>query len=96
MAVPASSALLDPAAHQQLNDQILETVADVAGLTGCHNLFIRPGADGYDVVIDCLADPDLPVTEAHRLADQAEKLLHLRVDGIGKVLVHVEPRSKAP
>jgi cation diffusion facilitator family transporter len=96
MAVPASSALLDAAAHQQLHDQILEVVAEVAGLSDCHNLFVRPGPDGYDVVIDCLADPDLPVAEAHRLADQAEKLLHLRVAGIGKVLIHVEPRSKAP
>lgn len=96
MAVPAASAILDPAAHDLVHDQILGVLAGVAGLSGCHNLFVRPGLDGFDVVIDCLADPDLPVAEAHRLADQAEKLLYSRVAGIGTVLIHVEPGSREP
>jgi len=45
-------------------------------------------------VLHCLADPDLPVAEAHRLADQVEKLLHVRVPGIKRVLVHVAPEGE--
>jgi divalent metal cation (Fe/Co/Zn/Cd) transporter len=46
------------------------------------------------VVLHCLADPDLPVAEAHRLADQVEKLLHVRIPGISRVLVHVTPEGE--
>ncbi len=42
-------------------------------------------------MLDCLADPDLLVGEAHRLADQAEKRLYAQIPGIAQVLIHVEP-----
>jgi divalent metal cation (Fe/Co/Zn/Cd) transporter len=41
-----------------------------------------------------LADPDLPVAEAHRLADQVEKLLHVKIQGIKRVLVHMTPEGE--
>jgi divalent metal cation (Fe/Co/Zn/Cd) transporter len=34
------------------------------------------------------------VTEAHRLADQVEKLLYVRIPGIKRVLVHVTPEGE--
>jgi hypothetical protein len=43
---------------------------------GSYNrLHIRLMPDGYDVVIHYLADPDMPVGEAHHLADDLEKQL---------------------
>ena len=62
-------------------------------LGGCHNLYLRHGPDGYDVVVHCLARPDLPVQEAHRLSDQAEKRLQAEVPGIAQVLIHMEPEE---
>ena len=67
---------------------------EVAGLDGTSRLHIRPGAGGYDIALHCLADPDLPVAEAHRLADHVEKLLHVRIPGIKRVLVHVTPEGE--
>ena len=67
---------------------------EVPGLNGCTRLHIRPGPGGYDIVLHCLADPDLPVAEAHRLADQVEKLVHTRIQGVKRVLVHVEPEGE--
>jgi divalent metal cation (Fe/Co/Zn/Cd) transporter len=36
----------------------------------------------------------MPVSDAHRLADQVEKMLEVKVPGISRVLVHVEPEGE--
>jgi divalent metal cation (Fe/Co/Zn/Cd) transporter len=77
-----------------LRVRIEDVVREVAGLNGYTRLHIRPGPSGYDVVLHCLADPDLPVAEAHRLADQVEKLLHVQIPNIMRVLVHITPEGE--
>ncbi len=85
---------LDEEEGQQLRASIAAVVEQVPELGGYSRLHIRLGPGGYDVVLHCLADPDLPVAEAHRLADQVEKLLHVQVPGIKRVLVHVTPEGE--
>ncbi len=85
---------LDEEEGQRLRASIAAVVEQVPELDGYSRLHIRPGPGGYDVVLHCLADPDLPVAEAHRLADQVEKLLHVQVPGIKRVLVHVTPEGE--
>jgi divalent metal cation (Fe/Co/Zn/Cd) transporter len=93
MAVSVSAAALEQEEDDRLRGQIFEVVRGVAGLHSCHKLFVRPSPHGYDIVLHCLADPELPVAEAHRLADQAEKELQAQVPGIGQVLIRVEPEG---
>ena len=85
---------LDEGEEEKLRAQIEDVVRQVAGLDGYTRLHIRPDPGGYDIVLHCLADPDLPVAESHRLADQVEKLLHVRIPGIKRVLVHVTPEGE--
>jgi cation diffusion facilitator family transporter len=80
---------------EHLREQILALAEGVPRLRNCHNLHIWPGRDGYQVVLHCLADPDLSVAEVHRLADQVERQLKAQVPGVGQVLVHVEPDSNS-
>jgi cation diffusion facilitator family transporter len=87
---------LDEGEGERLRARIESVVREVPELDGYSRLHIRPGAGGYDVALHCLADPDLPVAEAHRLADQVEKLLHVRIPGISRVLVHVAPEGEIP
>jgi divalent metal cation (Fe/Co/Zn/Cd) transporter len=93
-AVPAAPATLDPREEARLRARITAVVGAVAGLGGCHQLYIRPGPLGYDVVLHCRADPDLAVGAAHRLADQAEKRLYAEMPGLGQVLIHLEPAGE--
>jgi len=90
----APVAELGPDAEEQLRAQIVAVTAGIDGLRGCNRLHIRPGPDGYDLAMHCLADPDMPIAEAHRLADQVEKRLELEVPGISRVLVHIEPEGE--
>jgi divalent metal cation (Fe/Co/Zn/Cd) transporter len=85
---------LDQDEREGLRARIAAVVQEVPGLHGYSRLHIRPGPGGYDAVLHCLADPDLPVAEAHRLADEVEKLLYVRIPGIQRVLVHVTPEGE--
>jgi len=77
--------------EEELRAEIVAAAGEVSGLRGYNRLQIRSGPDGYEVVIDCLADSDLPVTQAHRLAEEVEERLRARIPGVSQVLVHVEP-----
>ncbi|MBN1137506.1 MAG: cation-efflux pump [Anaerolineae bacterium] len=95
IAVPvAPVADLRPDVEEDLRAQIVAITAEIDGLRGCHRIHIRPGSDGCDLAVHCLADPDMPVAEAHRLADQVEKRLELDVPGVSRVLVHIEPEGE--
>ena len=94
-AVPAAVAEATVEEATQLRTQIMGIVERVPGLGDCHEVHIRPDVHGYDIVVHCLADPNLPITEAHRLADVAEKRIHAEVPGLGQVLLHIEPRGEA-
>lgn len=89
--VPALSGLGGAEGGAELLARVAAAVEGVPGLYGCHNVQVRFSPDGYDVVLHCLADPDLPVTEAHRLSELAESRLRTEVPGITQMLVHIEP-----
>lgn len=92
-AVPVAPGSLDGKTETHLQTQIVAAVEGTPGLHDCHGLRIRPGPDGYDVVLHCRADSDLPIADAHRLAGQLEKQIYTRVPGVGQVLIHVEPED---
>ena len=75
----------------ELHDQIAVVLGEVGGLYQCHDIRIRPSEDGYDVEAHCLADPDLPIAQAHRLADEAERRLLACLPEVGQALIHIEP-----
>jgi cation diffusion facilitator family transporter len=85
---------LSPGEQQALASEVARIAEEVLGLQACSRVHVRLGPDGYDVVLHCLADPDLPITEAHRLADEAEKRIQVRVRGVSQVLIHVEPEGE--
>lgn len=80
--------------QEALEAEIARAAEEILGLGGCSRVHVRSGPDGYDVAVHCLADPDLPITEAHRLADEAEKRIQRRVAGISQVLIHLEPEGE--
>jgi cation diffusion facilitator family transporter len=90
----APGAPLTSEEEEALRAQIAAIAKEVSGLRGYDRLHIRSGPDGYDVAFHCLADPDLSVTEAHRLADEVEKRIQTRIPGVSRVLVHVEPEGE--
>ncbi|MCL7453955.1 MAG: cation-efflux pump [Anaerolineae bacterium] len=92
--IPVAGAEPHHDAGPELRAQIMKVVEGISGLADCHEIHFRRSQDGHDVVVHCLADPNLPITEAHRLADEAEKRIQAQVPGITQILVHVEPEGE--
>jgi divalent metal cation (Fe/Co/Zn/Cd) transporter len=92
--VPVAPAQSGDQADSHLRAQVLAVMESVEGLRGCHEIHVRSGPGGHDIVVHCLAEPDLPVAEAHRLADLAEKRLHGEIEGISQLLIHLEPEGQ--
>jgi cation diffusion facilitator family transporter len=94
LSVPVAGGATDSSVDDRLRTQIMAIVGGTPGLHGCHDLHLRPGADGYDVVLHCLADPELSVAEAHHRAEEVERRLLADVPAISQVLVHMEPGQR--
>jgi divalent metal cation (Fe/Co/Zn/Cd) transporter len=91
-ALPVSpNAVMSPQEEAALGAQLSEIAGSVSGLRGCDKTHIRSGPQGYDVVIHCLADPNLPIAKVHRLTDEAEKRILAQLPAVSQVLIHVEP-----
>ncbi len=81
-------------AMERLRAQVFDVIDQISQLRGCHNLHVWPGRHGYDVIVHCLAAPDLPIVEAHRIAEQLEQQLQAQVPGVDQVLIHIEPERE--
>ena len=93
-AVPVEAATAKPPDAEPLRAQIMALANGVEGLRGCHDVQIRFGPEGYDVVLHCLANPQLPIGQAHHLTEHLKRLLLAQVAGIHDVLIHVEPEGE--
>jgi cation diffusion facilitator family transporter len=93
------AAALDPEEEVRLRTEIMAIAQGFSGLNGCTRIHIRSepggGSQGYDVVLHCLADPDLTVAEGHRRADELETRIQARIPAARRVLVHVAPEGES-
>jgi divalent metal cation (Fe/Co/Zn/Cd) transporter len=89
----APVAAMSPQQEAALGGQIVAIASSVSGLHGCDEVHIRPGPQGYDVVIHCLADSTLSIAEVHQLTDEAERRILARLPAVSQVLIHVEPQE---
>ena len=69
--VPTSA--LDEDERRSLEARIAAVVSEIPELNGCTRLHIRPGPGGHDVVLHCLADPDLPLPCLLYTSDAADE-----------------------
>ncbi|RPI55095.1 MAG: cation-efflux pump [Chloroflexi bacterium] len=92
-AAAAAVDVLSPEEEVRLRERIVGITREIPGLRGCHSIQIRPGPGGHDVAFHCLADPTLPIAEAHGLCEQVETELKARIEGLSRVLVHLEPNE---
>ena len=77
----------DPDTYQR----IFDAVHAVPGAEHPHRARIRAMGGVYIVDLDIEVDGDLPVREAHRIAQETERSIRECVDDVYDVLVHVEP-----
>ena len=58
-----------------------------------HDVIVRRVGERLAVSFHCEVDPHAPLPEAHDLTEDLEQRLRARVPGLGRVVIHVEPRG---
>ncbi len=65
----------------------------VAGVQDCHEIRTRGNAHNIYVDLHVLVDGHMSVLASHGLANQVESRIRKEIEGVGDVMVHVEPVS---
>lgn len=81
-----------------LRGQVEEIVSDIPALHYPHKIIIRKNRTSNDqlfISLECTANPETPIAEAHEMASAVEDELKRRIDGIAEVSIHLEPPEQA-
>jgi divalent metal cation (Fe/Co/Zn/Cd) transporter len=80
---------------QRIVRSVRDTVLQVPRVKRCRDIAVHSAEDGLHLTLTCVLEAEMAVSEAHELSTQIEGLLRTRIERTSKVLVHVEPESKA-
>ena len=80
---------------QQIVNAVRENVLQIPGVKRCRDIAVHNAIDGLHLTVTCVLNAGISVSEAHELSTRVEDILRGRIDGVSRVLVHVEPELKA-
>mgnify|MGYP000200354817 CR=1 FL=1 len=92
MGYEAVQALLDQALPEHERRDIAELVAGWPGVRGAHQLRTRKSGPTRFIQLHLEMDDQLPLVEAHGVADQVEQALLNKFPG-SDIIIHVDPSS---
>ena len=83
--------LLEQSLPDKVENEILQLVQSIPGITAPHNLRTRRIGNHYAIEIHIMMDGDITLHEAHDKATEVEELLRDHYGNETHVAVHVEP-----
>ena len=91
MALPALSELTEASLPEEMENKIVDLLMSVEGVENVHALKTR--RNGPDIIVDAhiVVDPDMSVSEAHRLTEIGETRLREEYGDGTQISLHVEP-----
>mgnify|MGYP006302136521 FL=1 len=87
----SSVELMDGVQDSTVYFKIFDAVEQVEGAHHPHRVRLRTHADQYVIALDIEVDPELKISEAHKIARQVEQNIRQQVGNIFDVMVHTEP-----
>ena len=88
--------LMEQSLPDKVEDEILQMVAALPGITEPHDLRTRRIGNHYAIELHILMDGDISLKEAHDKASEVEDLLRQHYGEETHVAVHVEPKENLP
>ena len=85
--------LMEQSLPDKVEDEILQMVAALPGITEPHDLRTRRIGNHYAIELHILMDGDISLKEAHDKASEVEDILRQRYGEETHVVVHVEPKE---
>ncbi|WP_338559327.1 CDF family cation-efflux transporter FieF [Erwinia sp. E_sp_B04_7] len=95
MGYEAVQALLDRALPDEDRQIIIDIASNWPGVQGAHDIRTRQSGPTRFIQLHLEMDDDLPLYQAHRMADEVEKALLARFPG-SDVIIHQDPCSVVP
>ena len=95
MGYEAVQSLLDRALPDEERQEIIDIVTSWPGVSGAHDLRTRQSGPTRFIQIHLEMEDNLPLVQAHVIADQVEQALLLRFPG-SDVIIHQDPCSVVP
>lgn len=95
MGYDAVQSLLDRALPEEEHNIILDLALNWPGVEGVHDVRTRQSGPTKFIQLHLELNDDLPLVQAHRVADQVEKALRQRFPG-SDVIIHQDPCSVVP
>ena len=87
--------LMEQSLPEEVENEILDIVKSVPGVTEPHDLCTRRIGNHYAMEMHILVEGDMPLVEAHEKASEMECLLKERYGEETHVSIHVEPKEAA-
>lgn len=91
-----SARLTDAMPDPTLLHEVRQVALNVSGVKGVEKLFARNTGLQYHVDLHLEVDPELPVREAHNIANEVRFAIRRQLSWVADVLVHVEPVPTIP
>ncbi|MDR1810041.1 MAG: cation diffusion facilitator family transporter [Prevotella sp.] len=86
--------LMDGVKDTTVYNRIFDAVEQVPGVCNPHRVRSRQIGNMYMIALDIEVDGDMPLNQAHDLAEQVENSIKSRVENVYDIVVHVEPQGK--
>jgi cation diffusion facilitator family transporter len=89
----ASLELMDGGKGTDSYQVIFDAVNAVEGAANPHRARMRRVAGFWDIDLDIEVDPELSVSEAHKIASRVEAEIKERLENVFDIMVHIEPKD---
>lgn len=86
--------LMDGVKDVHVYNEIFEAVEKVPGAGNPHRVRSRMIGSLYMITLDIEVDPQMTITQAHKIADSVERSIKASIDNVYDILVHVEPAGE--
>lgn len=90
---PALGEIMDEHLYDDLLAEIKKKSTEVQGVLDTEKCFIRKAGMKFHIDLHVIVDAKITVKEGHDIAHALKDYLKKNIDGIGQVLIHVEPNE---
>ena len=90
---PALGEIMDEHLYDDLLAEIRKKSTEVQGVLDTEKCFIREAGMKFHIDLHVIVDAKITVKEGHDIAHALKDYLKKNIDGIGQVLIHVEPNE---
>lgn len=95
MAIPALYELTDGSLPEQVEQQIIQLILSVDGVTNVHDLRTRRNGPIIIIGVHIVVDPNMTVAKAHHLTVLAENAIRNQFGNETQISIHIEPTEEA-